>query len=224
MSPPSIPRLTRSQRTLLVKRDAMNLSYECVIRKDTQEIVEATKLTMEELVSDLKNKLAASHSLNSALNDEIGDLKDQIKSQSTELMILNGQVRSFVSVRSRYREFGTQTTDNWLTSIDGECQVDIRLSYVDSECQVDLPRLVVSEDCAGSQEFVNNRIPEVVASRDTVSSPIQDVSAASVNDNIPDIRNELDQLMNQTKVSSGVSISTPIMMSPVHVDESNKDS
>lgn len=91
MSPPSIPRLNRYQKTL-VKRDEMNisgnLSFECVVHKETEESMKSSKLTKEELTSDLQNKLAATISLNNALSDEIRDLRDQIKAQGTEITML----------------------------------------------------------------------------------------------------------------------------------------
>lgn len=131
---PTIPRFTRSQKNVV--QEKLNMSYEHVIHAEGGNPSERKALPMNELITDLKNKLASSHSLNGSLNDEIKALNDKLKSQKTQLLVVQ-------------KEACTQTLENELILVDGECQVDSLMLedctqtesatslLMDAECQVD---------------------------------------------------------------------------------------
>lgn len=145
---PTIPRLTRSQKNVV--QEKLNMSYEHVIHAERGNPSERKALPMSELITDLRNKLASSHSLNSSLNDEIKALNDRLKSQKTQLLVLNGQLNKHITAKKVVqKEACTQTLENELILVDGECQVDSLMLeactqtesatslLMDAECQVD---------------------------------------------------------------------------------------
>lgn len=165
-----------------VQKDALNISYECVTRHEEGVSNDTNKFSTDELVLDLKNKLAASHSLNNELNEEIINLKDQIKSQRTELFILNGQVKLLINARpvtviqkdsstqttgvtpelvqGDAMHTGTQTSDDHGQLVCSELRADLELSCEDSERQVCLANESVS-DIVTHNQVVNDLIPVI---------------------------------------------------------------
>lgn len=114
---------TRAQKRIMnTPKENLNVSYDIVIYDD-KPIVSGEKLTTDELLVDLGNKLAASHSLNDQLHQEIIELKATIRSQKAREMYLDEKLNNFLIKKTA--DMNTQTIPCLpLMNDNNYCQVE----------------------------------------------------------------------------------------------------
>lgn len=125
MAFPHFPHFTRSQKRIV--NDALNVSYESVVHVDKGNHDDQSKMSLQELVTDLRNELASSQSLNHQLSDEINSLKEELKLQNTKLLTLDEELNKYVEANQVVlKDEFTQTVESQLIlMVDGDCQVDL---------------------------------------------------------------------------------------------------
>lgn len=112
-----------------------NLSYECVVHEENGS--QEHRVSSDDLITDLKNKLASSHSLNNQLTEEIELLRGELKSRETQLLILDGQLNKYIKAKQVIlKEVCTQTLDRKLVCSDVGCHVDMSTEVSEND-QID---------------------------------------------------------------------------------------
>lgn len=127
---------TRSRKIAAesLKNSNLNVSYDVVVYDDKpslnlQDSKEDDKLTTEELLVDLRCKLASCNSANDMLNEENKALKIEIESRNAKLLYLDEKLNNFL-YKARIN-VGTQTVevDSLIQPMKSiECQMEVQLS------------------------------------------------------------------------------------------------
>lgn len=103
---------TRSQKRANSLKENLNVSYDIVVHDDIPSGNEKNddKMTIEELLTDLRSKLATCQFLNDKMNEENQKLKTTIKTQEDKLQSLEEKLHNFLNKEQMVR-IGIQTMD-----------------------------------------------------------------------------------------------------------------
>lgn len=137
MSFPLVPRMLRSQKS--VKATNLNVSYDIVVHKDDGKIVEAEKISTDEIIRDLRCKLASSHALNNQYRLELDQSKLENKVQHEKLLNLDGKL-NYLLAKTQMTDFGTQTDHINLCNNNSQTyDIEILTSHpkLDNSCQTE---------------------------------------------------------------------------------------
>lgn len=137
---------TRSQKSKLeALKENLNVSYDIVFHEDKIETADETeRLPADELLVDLRNKLASIHSLNDLLHDEIRELKATIEEKNAQLSFLDEKLN--LVLNKQLADMSKQTIVCLPLMNDKECQADFESAVASNSIifAVDPPDHVVS--------------------------------------------------------------------------------
>lgn len=161
MSYKNVSRITRlsqktkgtTKSTINASVNSVNTSYETIIHDETRNS-SPEKLSIDQILADLRNKLASSHSLNAELQAEILSLKNDVKAKNNQIMILDGKLNFVLLSKRTATDSSTQTI---LELSEAGTQVEhnssLALETNDKNCQTDFGSMAVNDfHCANSRE------------------------------------------------------------------------
>lgn len=182
MAFPNIPRFTRnSQKARVSTLSSVNTSYEAIIHKEVRKS-DSESMSMDMILTDLRNKLASSHALNADLQIEIATLKSDLKEKNNQIMILDGKLNYVLLAKKNTSENSTQTapvnvTDNCTQA--GTNSI-LEVTIADSFSQTDITEITSVSVDPQQQNLttIGNSVVEIIGVKDA-SIPVKNTPCTS---------------------------------------------
>lgn len=133
MAFPSFVKTRSQKRANKSLKQNLNVSYDVVVHDDIPLGNEKNgdKMTIEELLTDLRSKLATCQFLNDKMNEENQKLKTTIKTQEDRLQNLEEKLHNFLN-KEQMVSIGIQTMDFETTTTEvvqnRECTTNMQLN------------------------------------------------------------------------------------------------